>query len=102
MKRWLPAILLICAVVAAAWYFAWRGKTQSPPGPDTPENSNSTVAALHSSKTVATVPERHDSAPSHGKSIAGSSPSTTTPSAPAKPLPYFVGAAEAPPTGIEP
>jgi hypothetical protein len=102
MKRWLPAILILCAVVAVAWYFASRGKTQSSPNPDFQGDTNTTVANLHNSKAVAAAPERHESAATSGQAIPGAPPSATVPSTPAKPLPYIVGSAEAPPTNIEP
>jgi hypothetical protein len=102
MKRWLPAILLICAAVAAAWYLVSRGKTQSPPSPDLPANSNTTVSALHNSKPAAAAPERHESALTPGQANPGAPLRATVPSAPAKPLPYIVGSADAPPTNIEP
>jgi len=102
MKRWLPAILLICAV-AVAWYLASRGKTQSSPIPELPADSNATVAALHNSKT-AVVPAGKPAAPSpaSGQSNPSASPNPTVPSAPAKPLPYIIGSADAPPTNIAP
>lgn len=97
MKRWLPAILLICAVVAVAWYFAPRNKTQSTPNPDIPVGSNPTVAAPHGSKPAVAAPSRQD-APT---ALAQSNPGPT-PSEPAKPLPYIIGSADAPPTNIPP
>jgi hypothetical protein len=102
MKRWLPAVLLICAVVAAAWYLGSRGKKQSTPSPESPGDSNTTVAALRNPNAVATAPERHESGPTSIRSTAGSAPSASVPSTPAKPLPYIVGSADAPPTNIEP
>jgi hypothetical protein len=102
MKRWLPGILLICAIVAVAWYLASRSKTQSPPIPDIPADSNTTVAALHNSKPAAAAPGRQETPPTPSQSNPSVSTSTTVPSAPAKPLPYIVGSADAPPTNISP
>jgi hypothetical protein len=103
MKRWLSAVLLICAVLAVAWYLVSRGKTQSPPDPDLPANSNTTVVALHNSKPAAAAPERHESAPTPDQAnLAAPPPGATVPSVPAKPLPYIVGSADAPPNNIEP
>ncbi len=101
MKRWLPAILLICAAVAAAWYFASRSKLQTPPNPDIPIGSNS-VAALNNSKpgTAAPVQQKATAAPT--QSNPGVPSSVPVPSAPAKPLPYILGSADAPPTNIPP
>src|SRR5690348_12953896 len=101
MKRWLPAILLVCVAVAVSWFLASRSKTRAPSA-DIPDNSNTTVAAPHNSKAAATAPERQESGPTPGKSIANSSPGATAPGAPAKPLPYIVGSADSPPTNIEP
>ena len=103
MKRWLPATLLICAIVAVAWYLASRGKNQTLPNPDSPVNSNSTVAALQNSKTpVVPGGKQETPIPAIGQSNPGASPGTIAPTAPAKPLPYIVGSADAPPTNIEP
>jgi hypothetical protein len=103
MKRWLPAILLICAVVAATWYLASRNKPQSQPNPDLHADSNATVASLHNSKSAAAASGKQE-APTASPVQSNSSPSTsvTAPSAPAKPLPYIIGSADAPPTNFPP
>jgi hypothetical protein len=98
MKRWLPAFLLICAVVVA-WYFAPRNKIQSPQNPDLPVDSN-TVSALHNSRPAVALGRPETTAPA--QSNPGTAPNTTTPSEPAKPLPYIVGSVDAPPTNIPP
>jgi hypothetical protein len=102
MKRWLPAILLICAAAAAAWFFASRSKTQGLPNPDVPADSNSTVAALHNSKSPAASAIRKESAAKPGQSNSNVSANTAAPTAPAKPVPYIIGSADAPPTNIPP
>src|SRR5215813_5584909 len=103
MKRWLPAVLLICAVVAVAWYLVSRNKSQSPSNPDIPVESNTTVAALRSSKpTAAIAGKREVPAPASGQPNPGVSTIPTVPNAPTKPLPYVVGSADAPPTNIAP
>jgi len=102
MKRWVPGILLICAAVAAAWYFASRSKLQTPPNPDLPVDSNTTVATLHNSKPAAASSGKQETATA-SPAQSNASPSTTAaPSERAKPLPYIVGSADAPPTNIEP
>jgi hypothetical protein len=100
MKRWLPAILLICAAAAIAWYFASRYRIQSPPNPDVPADSNSTVAALHNSKSPASATHQETAAP--GQSNPNAPTTASVPSAPAKSLPYIIGSAGAPPTNIPP
>jgi hypothetical protein len=102
MKRWLPAILIICAVMAVVWYFAPRNNTQSPPNPDIPADSNATVAASRGSKTAVAPPNRQDAPAAPALSNPGPSPSATAPREPAKPLPYIVGSVDAPPTNIPP
>jgi hypothetical protein len=101
MKRWLPAILLICAVLAVAWYLASRRKTQNPPNPDIPIGSNS-VAALNNIKpgTAAPGQQKPATAPTQSNPVAASGVPAS--SEPAKPLPYVVGSVDAPPTNIPP
>jgi hypothetical protein len=101
MKRWLPAILLICAVIAAAWYLASRGKTQRLPNPDIPIGSNS-VAALNSFKPGTAPPSRPETGATPVQSSSSTRTNPTAPSEPAKPLPYIIGSADAPPTSIAP
>jgi hypothetical protein len=101
MKRWLPAILLICAAVAAAWYFASRSKLQTPPNPDIPIDSNS-VAALSTHKPGTARPGQQKTATTPNQSNPGAASNVPTPSEPAKPLPYILGSADAPPTNIPP
>jgi len=102
MKRWLPAILLVCAVVAATWYLA-RNKPQSQPNPDLHADSNATVASLHNSKSAAAAPGNQE-APTASPVLSNTSHSMSAaaPSAPAKPLPYIIGSADAPPTNFPP
>jgi hypothetical protein len=98
MKRWLPAILLLCAVLAVAWYVASRSKTQNPQNPDSPIGSNP-VAAL---KPGAPAPGQQNHATVPPQSNPGITSSVPTPGEPAKPLPYIVGSADVPPTNIPP
>jgi hypothetical protein len=98
MKRWLPAILLLCAVLAIAWYVASRSKTQNPPNPDSPIGSNPVVAlkpgtAAPGQQNPATVPKQ---------SNPGITSDRPAPGEPAKPLPYIVGSADVPPTNLPP
>ena len=102
MKRWLPAILLICAAAAVAWYFASRSRTQSPPNPELPADSNTTVAALHNSKSPAASAAHKETPATSGQSDPKASATTTVPATPAKPLPYIIGSADAPPTNFPP
>jgi hypothetical protein len=102
MKRWLPAILLICAVVAVACYFATRSKTQRPQNPDVPADSNKTVAALHNSKSPAASAILKESPAAPAQSNSNVSANAAAPTAPAKPVPYIVGSVDAPPTNIPP
>src|SRR5262245_5634246 len=102
MKRWLPAILFIGAVVAVAWYFAPRSKTQSVPNPDISANSNASVAVSRGSKPDVAAPNRQDAPTAPAQSNPGPTRSATTPREPAKPLPYIVGSVDAPPTNIAP
>jgi hypothetical protein len=103
MKRWLPAALLICVVLAVAWYLGSRSKTEKSPSPDLRDDSNGTVAALRNSKTATVSAGKLEAAsPASGTVNPGASPSATAPSAPTKPLPYIVGSADEPPTNIEP
>jgi len=101
MKRWLPVILLICAVVALAWYLASRGKVQSPPNPEGPFGSN-TVAALPSYKPGTPVPTQQNTPAIPAEPNPSALASVATRSEPAKPLPYIIGSADAPPTNISP
>ena len=100
MKRWLPAILLICAVLAVAWYLASRSKTQSPPKPDIPIGSNS-VAALNGFKT-GTAASGQQTVAAPIQSNPGVTSGVRAPIESAKPLPYIVGSADAPSTNISP
>jgi hypothetical protein len=102
MKRWLPAILLICAVLAVIWYFATHRELQHPPNPGPPADSNTTVAALNNSKSKipSAVPTQSASGPAQSSSSAPADSNTS--SKPAKPLPYIIGSADAPPTNIAP
>lgn len=102
MKRWLPAVLLICVVVAVAWYLASRSKNHSAPNPDSPVDSNIPVATLHNSNAVVSAGKQEATTTAKGQANPGASPAITVPSAPAKPLPYILGSADAPPTNIEP
>jgi hypothetical protein len=102
MKRWLPAILLICAVVVLAWYFASRKRVQNTPNPEVPNDSTYTVARLNNSNTRTAVPGRQETTITPGQTNQGIATSATIRSEPAKPLPYLVGSADAPPTKIEP
>jgi hypothetical protein len=102
MKRWLPAILLICILAVVAWYFASRSNNQSAPNPNIPVDSNTPVATLHNSKTAVVSGKQEATTAANGQSNPGTSPVPKVPSAPAKPLPYIVGSADAPPTDIEP
>lgn len=102
MKRWLPAILLICLGVALAWYFASRSKGQASPKPNVPADSNSTITTLSNSKPHPSVPAPQESATVTNQSNPASRPSTATPAQSVKPLPYLVGSADAPPTNIAP
>jgi len=102
MKRWLPAILLICILAVVAWYFASRGNNQSAPNPNIPVDSNTPVATLHNSKAAVVSGKQEATTAANGQSNPGTSPAPKVPSAPAKPLPYIVGSADAPPTDIEP
>ena len=101
MKRWVPVILLICAVVALAWYLASRGKVQSPPNPEGPSGSNA-VAALPGYKPGTAVPPQQNAASNQAQPTPSTPSSIATPSEPAKPLPYMIGSADAPPTNIAP
>lgn len=102
MKRWLPAILLICVGAAVAWYFASRSKSQTPPKSEVPTNSNSTVAAFNhtTSKPATALPQ--ETAEAHLQSNASVTPGVATSTAPGKPLPYILGSADTPPTNISP
>lgn len=102
MKRWLPAILLICAAVALAWYFTSRSKLQNPPNPDLPADSNSSVATLNNSKIKTPESALQQTTAPPAQSNPRTSTSVTAPSEPAKPLPFIVGSADAPPTNIAP
>lgn len=101
MKRWLPAILLICAIVAAAWYLAAHRKSQTAPNPDVPSDSN-TVATLNNSKPQAPASGHQQTAVLPAQSNLSVASNVSTPTEPAKPLPYIVGSADAPPTNIAP
>ena len=103
MKRWLPALLLICVVIALAWYFSARDKNQAPPRPDVPTNPNPT--GLNRSKTQPALPRLPEANAATIQSSARPAlvaTSASEPAKPAKPLPYIVGSAEAPPTNIAP
>ena len=100
MKRWLPAILLIFAA-AIAWYFASRNNLQKSPNPDLPADSNTSAAAQYNSKSPVAAAHTEATA-TPGYSNSNLSATTTVPSTPAKLLPYIIGAADAPPTNIEP
>jgi hypothetical protein len=102
MKRWLLAVLLICLGGALAWYFASRSKSQAPPKPAVPINSNSTIATLSHSKSQPPVARPQESSAAPIQSTPSFASSTPTPANPAKPLPYIVGSADAPPTNMEP
>jgi len=103
MKRWLPAILLICVLAVVAWYLASRSNNQSAPNPNIPVDSNTPVATPHNSRPAAAPAGKQEATTAaNDQSNPGASPAVTTPSAPAKPLPYIVGSADAPPTNIEP
>jgi hypothetical protein len=102
MKRWLAAVLLICAIVAVAWYLASRNKLQKAPNPDLPTDSNTTVAARHDSKPAAAARGPQETQVVPGQSTPAVPTSATVPNAPAKPVPYIVGSADAPPTNIAP
>jgi hypothetical protein len=101
MKRWLPAILLICAAAVVAWYFTSRNDLQKSPNPDLPPDSNTTAAALHDAKSPATS-ATHKEPAAPGQSNPNVSATPAVPSAPAKPLPYIIGSADAPPANIDP
>jgi len=101
MKRWLPVILLICAVVALAWYLAARGKVQNPPNPEIPAGSNA-VAALNKYKPGTAAPTQQNTASNQTQPSPSAPSSIAPPSEPAKPLPYIIGSADAPPTNIAP
>jgi len=100
MKRWLPAILLICAVLAVAWYLASRSKTQNPPNPDIPIGSNSVAALGSKSGTATPGQQKSATAPTQSSPVAASSVPAS--SEPARPLPYIIGSVDAPPTNIPP
>jgi len=100
MKRWLPAILLICAVLAVAWYLASRSKTQNPPNPDIPIGSNSVAALSSKSGTATPGQQKSATAPTQSNPVAASSVPAS--SEPARPLPYIIGSVDAPPTNIPP
>jgi hypothetical protein len=102
MKRWLPAILIVCAVVAVAWYLASRNKLQNPPNPDLPADSNTAVAARHDSKPAAAARGPQETQVAPGPSTPAVPTSAAVPNAPAKPLPYIIGSADAPPTNMAP
>ena len=103
MKRWLPAILLICVLAVVAWYLASRSNNQSAPNPNIPLDSNTPVATLHNSKPAAAPAGKPEGPiPATGQSNPAAPTSATVPSAPAKPLPYIIGSADAPPTNISP
>jgi hypothetical protein len=102
MKRWLPAILLICAAAATAWYFASRSKTQSPLNPELPVDSDTTVAALHNAKSPAGSATQKEAPAASSQSNPNVSAPATVPATPAKPLPYIIGSADAPPTNFPP
>jgi hypothetical protein len=101
MKRWLPAILLICAA-AIAWYFASRNDLQKSANPELAAGSNTTVAPLHNSKSPAASATQKETSTTPGHSTPSLSATTTVPSTPAKPLPYIIGSADAPPTNFPP
>lgn len=101
MKRWLPIILLICAIVATAWYFASRNKVHILPNPEIPPNTNS-IAALNTPRFGSSSPGTQTT------TIPPIQPGRSTPAGvassaePSRPLPYIVGSADAPPTNFPP
>jgi hypothetical protein len=101
MKRWFPAILLLCAVAVLAWYFATRPRPRSAPGANASGDSNSTLFPITSKSSVKTPgPPGEENSPSPLKSNV---PSNATSSVqPAKPLPFQIGSAEGPPADISP
>jgi hypothetical protein len=101
MKRWLPAILVLCAVVAVAWYLAAHRKSQTAPDPNVPGDSN-IVAAPNNSRPQAPASSHQQTTISPTPSNSGVTSSVSTPPEPAKPLPYIVGSADAPPTNLAP
>jgi hypothetical protein len=101
MKRWLPPALLLCAVLAVAWYITSRSKNQNPPTPEIQVGSNS-VAAFNTPKSATAPPAQQKAGTAPMQSNTGVGSSIPTPTEPAKPLPYIVGSADAPPTNIPP
>lgn len=101
MKRRLPAILLICAIVAVAWYLAAHRNFQTAPNPDVPADSN-VVATLNNSRPQAPASSHQQTAVLPAQSNLSVTSSVSAATEPAKPLPYIVGSADAPPTNIAP
>jgi len=93
-------MLLICAVVAVAWYLSTHKKLQTAPNPDVQGDSSSTVATPNNSKSKTPAAGRQESiiAPQASPGAISNRPA----SEPTKPLPYIVGSANEPPTNIAP
>jgi hypothetical protein len=102
MKRWLPAILLICVAVALAWYFMSRTKSQSPPKPEVPTSPDFPTTALRNSNSKPATPGAQESKSAPIQSNTNSPRAATIPAEPSKPLPYILGSVDAPPTNIAP
>jgi hypothetical protein len=100
MKRWLPAILLICAAAVLAWFFASRSRPQNAPASDASADSNSTAAATGNSKSSIKAPPNQENSSSGVKPGGPLNPPPAT--SPAKPLPFQIGSAEGPPADISP
>jgi hypothetical protein len=102
MKRWLPAILLICVAAAVIWYFTSAIKNRSAPKPNVPADSNSPIAARDHSKSSVEASSQSNKENSSSQPQPGISSNAPAVAALAKPLAYQIGSAEGPPDGISP
>lgn len=102
MKRWLPAILLVCVAAVLAWYFSSRKQISSAPNPSVAEGSASTAVVPGNSRPNSKAPEQSNEEISLTKPKLATSSNVASSAQPAKPLPFQIGSAEGPPAEISP